>query len=77
MMSPQEMDAETLSSVLRFQLEDLEELKDKKGKGREGEVCDAQLAIDAYQNELLVQEQLFTDLAWPEVLLELSSWTPT
>ncbi|OIW24684.1 hypothetical protein CONLIGDRAFT_102739 [Coniochaeta ligniaria NRRL 30616] len=62
-MSLQEMDAETLSLVLRLQLDDLEELKDKKGKGREGEVSDAQLAIDAYQNELAVQEQLITDLA--------------
>lgn len=62
-MSLQEMDAETLSLVLRLQLEDLEELKDRKGKGREGEISDAQLAVNTYQNELMAQEQLTSDLA--------------
>lgn len=61
-MSLQEMDAETLSLVLRLQLENLEELKDRKGKGREGEISDAQLAVNAYQNELMVQERLSSDL---------------
>lgn len=57
------MNSETLRLILRFQLENLEELRAKKENCRGGEVSDAQLGIDASQNEFVVQEQLVADIA--------------
>ena len=51
-MDPMDIDSETLSVALRLQSGDLAELKDKKGKGREGEISDSQLAVELYRNEL-------------------------
>jgi hypothetical protein len=62
-MSLMDVDSETLSLALRLQFEYLEELRDKKGKSREGEISDSQLAVEFYQNELATQERFLFDQA--------------
>jgi hypothetical protein len=60
-MSFLDIDRETLSLAVRLQLEDLAELRDRKGKSREGERTDAELAVETYYNELAHQQQLLSD----------------
>lgn len=62
-MSAMDVDSETLSLALRLQFECLEEVRDKKGKRREGDVTDFQLAVQFYQNELAMRERYLSDLA--------------
>ncbi|KAJ9165757.1 RBR-type E3 ubiquitin transferase [Coniochaeta hoffmannii] len=61
-MVPMDMDSETLSVALRLQSGDLDELKDQKGKGREGDASHSRLAVELYQIELATREQFLSDL---------------
>ncbi|KAK1974310.1 IBR finger domain-containing protein [Colletotrichum cereale] len=48
-----EVDDETLQLILQIQLHDLDSIKQRsKGKNRQGEICDADLAVEAYESEL-------------------------
>lgn len=57
-MNELNVDSATLQVVLEMQLEDLETISGaSKGKQRQGEVCDFELALDSYRSE--VESQLF------------------
>jgi len=65
-MDVSEIDPETLSLMVQLHLDDLKALKntvDKKGKGREGEVTDLVVAIEAYQDSLSDHAQILSDQA--------------
>ncbi|GJC89677.1 putative E3 ubiquitin-protein ligase ariadne-2 [Colletotrichum liriopes] len=48
-----DIDDETLHLLVQLQLEDLDNLKRNiKGKGRQGEISDADLAVETYESEL-------------------------
>ena len=62
-MSLANIDRESLDLILQLQLDDLASLTDKKGKAREGETTDLQVAIETYKTELQSQEQIIADRA--------------
>jgi hypothetical protein len=62
-MTPMDIDSDTLGVALQLQLNNIEDIRDKKGKARGGEMSDFQLAIESYQNELAIHERYLFDLA--------------
>ncbi|TDZ60526.1 hypothetical protein CTRI78_v004898 [Colletotrichum trifolii] len=57
-----DIDDETLRLVLQIQLEDLESIKQSsKGKTRQGEFSDADIAVEAYKSELKTRMLLASD----------------
>ncbi|TDZ20541.1 hypothetical protein Cob_v006699 [Colletotrichum orbiculare MAFF 240422] len=57
-----DIDDETLRLVLQIQLEDLESIKQSsKGKTRQGEFSDADIAVEAYKSELKTRILLASD----------------
>ncbi len=63
-MSSDTLDTTTLELIIRLQLEDLEQLESRrKGKHREGETPDLDVAVGLYKAELASQAQLASDRA--------------
>ncbi|KAH8883133.1 hypothetical protein GQ53DRAFT_664268 [Thozetella sp. PMI_491] len=60
-MAQQSLDAESLRIAVELQLGDLADLVDKKGKGREGDESDLQVALQIYKSELEEYQQILSD----------------
>ena len=59
---PHELDDETATLILQLQSRDIEELMSlKKGKGRNGDISDADLAVTIYQQELQSMSVILAD----------------
>ncbi|KAK3371042.1 hypothetical protein B0T24DRAFT_658091 [Lasiosphaeria ovina] len=68
-MDLESLDAQTLRVVLELQLQDIQALKEskaQKGKGREGETSDLEIALDTLHTNLLASVQLLADEAMAE-----------
>lgn len=62
MARPYELDDATAALMLQVQSEDIDELLSaKKGKGREGDISDADLALAIYQGELQEMDTILAD----------------
>lgn len=60
--APHELDDATATLIFQLQSEDIEELLSaNKGKGRNGEISDADLAVATYQQELQASNTILTD----------------
>ncbi len=59
---PHELDDETATLILQLQSRDIEELMSvNKGKGRDGNISDADLAVATYQQELQTMNVILAD----------------
>lgn len=70
------VDDATATLILQLQNRDIEELvQSRKGKGRDGEISDADLAIATYSKSFKRQRESELTVAWLKVSCKLSSVT--